>query len=162
MSEISCLHLLGLFTWRFWHTTTTTIYTIILIITIIIQFLLHIHKKSPFCLPTLTEVALYATILYHALQAIYTIQKRLFPITFYSWKKVCGEGFCHWCWQSWAPLASHFSWFTPCILISLKDNSSFGSVRLITAGHLPIKAEWLDAPLTLQVFSQSIANTPHH
>ena len=112
--------------------------------------------KSPFCLPTLTEVALYATVLYHALQAIYTFQKATL-----SNKKVCREAFCHWCWQYWAPLASHFSWFTPHILISLKDNSSFGSVRLITVDHLPIKAEWLDAPLMTQVFSQSIANTPH-
>ena len=35
--------------------------------------------------------------------------------------------------------------------LSLKDNSSFGSV--ITVGNLPIKAEWLDALLIPQVFS---------
>ena len=40
-----------------------------------------------------------------------------------------------------------FDW--PHILISLKDNSSFWWIRLITVGHLPIKAEWLDAPLAL-------------
>ena len=34
------------------------------------------HKqKSLFCLPTPMKVALYVTILYHALQGIYTIQK---------------------------------------------------------------------------------------
>ena len=47
-------------------------------------------------------------------------------------------------------------------LISLKDNPSFGWIRLITVSHLPIKAEWLDTPLVLQVFSQSLANTPHY
>ena len=50
----------------------------------------------------------------------------------------------------------------PHTLISLKDNSSYWWIRLITVGHLPIKAEWLDVPLALQVFSRSIANTPHY
>ena len=52
--------------------TTTTMYTIILIVKIIIitiiQFLLHIHKKNLFLLPTATEVAFNATILYPSLQ----------------------------------------------------------------------------------------------
>ena len=56
-------------------------------------------QKRIFLLPTPTEAALY-TILYHTLQAIYIIQKqsRLYPIFFYSGKKVCGEAFHHWCW----------------------------------------------------------------
>ena len=49
------------------HTTTTTTTTNTVSAT---------HKqKSLFCLPTPTEVALYVTILYHAVQGIYTIQK---------------------------------------------------------------------------------------
>ena len=47
----------------------------ILIIIIILHFLLHIHKECLFCLPTPLEAALYATVLYHALQGIYTIEK---------------------------------------------------------------------------------------
>lgn len=42
---------------------------------IIIQFLVHIHKKNIFLLPTPKEVALHATFLYHTLQAICTIPK---------------------------------------------------------------------------------------
>ena len=40
-------------------------------------------------------------------------KRRLYPITIYGWKKVCGVAFHHWCWQSWAPPVSHFSWLKP-------------------------------------------------
>ena len=57
--------LLSPITWRFWSitTATTNIMLIIIIIIIIskIQFLLHIHKKDLFLLPTPTEVAFNTT-----------------------------------------------------------------------------------------------------
>ena len=43
----------------------------------------------------------------------------------------------------------------PHILIPLKDNLSSGWIRLITVGQLPIKVEWLDAPLAVEDFSCS-------
>ena len=46
--------------------TTTIMY--IMVIIIIIQFLLHIHKKNLFLLPIPTELAFNATILYPTLQ----------------------------------------------------------------------------------------------
>ena len=46
--------------------TTTIIY--IMVIIIIMQFLLHIHKKNLFLLPIPTELAFNATILYPTLQ----------------------------------------------------------------------------------------------
>ena len=101
-------------------------------------------------------------------------KRRPCPLTFYSWKKVWGElsttgvgnlGLClppisldsH---QSQIKQDEILDW--PHILISFKDNSSFGWIRLIIVGHLPIKAEWIDASLALQVFNRSIANTPHY
>ena len=55
--------------------TTTIMY--IMVIMIIIQFLLHIHKKNLFLLPTPTEVAFYATILYPTLQSAIYLSKNL-------------------------------------------------------------------------------------
>ena len=52
---------------------TTIMYTII----IIIQFLLHIHKKNLLLLPTPTEVAFYAKILYPTLQSAIYLSKNL-------------------------------------------------------------------------------------
>ena len=60
----------------------------ILIIIIILQFLLHIHKECLFCLPTPLEVALYATILYQALQGTYTIEKAALSNDFLLLEKV--------------------------------------------------------------------------
>ena len=156
--EISCLHLLGPFTWRFCYTTTTTIYTIILIITIMIQFRLRIHKKSHFVSP-LQQKWHYLQEFCILLSKQYTqFKRRLCPITFFSWKKACREAFHHWSWNFGLPLPpisldSHQSQIKqdeildwPHILISLKDNSSFGWIRLITVSHMPIKAEWSGAP----------------
>ena len=75
-------------TWKFWNITTTALNTVIIIykiynissdikkklliiikiITIIMQFLLHIHKKNVFLLPITTEVPFCAEILYQSLQ----------------------------------------------------------------------------------------------
>ena len=99
-------------------------------------------------------------------------KRRLCPITFYIRKKVYGANIgvgnlglhlppisldSH---QSQMQQDEILDW--PHILIYLKDNSSFGWIRLITVDHFPIKAKWLDAPLALQVFSWSIAITPHY
>ena len=102
--EISCIHLLGPFSWRFCYTTTTTIYTIILIITIIIQFRLCIHKKSHFVSP-LQQKWHYLQDFCILLSKQYTqLKRRLCPITFFSWKKACREAFHHWSWKFGLPL----------------------------------------------------------
>ena len=84
-------------------------------------------------------------------------KRRPCALTFYSWK-VWGElsttgvgnlGLClppisldsH---QSQIKQDEILDW--PHILISLKDNSSFGWKRVISVSHFSIKAEWLGAP----------------
>ena len=66
-----------------------------MMIIIIIQFLLHIQKKSLYFPPAPTEVALYAAILYPTLQATYTIQKATLSNNF-----LLEEGL----WRSFPPL----------------------------------------------------------
>ena len=139
----------------------------------IIQFLLHIHKKVYFFSP-LQQKWHYMQQFCILLSKQYTqFKRRLCPITLaiirfaekFSTKGVRNLRLplppisldSH---QSQIQQDEILDW--PHILISLKDNSSFGWSRLITVGYLPIKAEWTDAPLALQVFSQSIAITPHY
>ena len=168
---------MGPFTWWFWHTATTTIYIITLrIIMVIIQFLLHTHtQKKVYLFSPLQQKCYYMQQFCILVSKQYTQFKRwLCAITFYSWNGYPEKFSTISVVNLRLPLSSisldsHQSQIQqdetldwPHIFISLKDNLSFWWIRLITIGHLPIKAEWLDAPFVLQVFSRSIANTPYY
>ena len=106
----------------------------------------------------------------------------LWPITFYSWWKVCGGAFHHWCWESMTLTLSVYliSWFTPYKKatrwnLGLIPCSDFHegefiqwqwvdkakNMRIIFS-QLPKKTLWQDSPLPLQSFSRSIASTPNY
>ena len=73
----------------------------------------YIHKKVYFFSP-LQQKWHYMQQFYILLSKQYTqFKRRLCAITFYNWKKVSGEAFHHWSWESWTSPAFHFSWFTP-------------------------------------------------